>query len=382
MKRFLIFIMILCIIAAISFSASAKSQAPETIKIASIYGKTGDAAGLYDFYLAGIRFAVEKINKQGGMLGKKIKLIELDNKSTALGSKSAAKKAANKGVTAVIGSAWSAHSIAMAKVLQKAKTPMISTASTNPQVTLLGDYIFRVCFIDPFQGAVMANFTINDLKAKKAVVLINTGNKYSLGLARVFADKYKQLGGRILWEGKYLSEATDFSKILDKVKQLEPDVIFLPGQIRDSAFLIKQARRKGLQTPFLGGDGWDKKMYEYAGDTLDGSFYSNHWHREMDFQKSRLFVKAYQDRYGKQDNFSAAIPLGYDAVMVLAEAVSRANSLDPGQIRDALAATENFQGTTGTISLDHNGDPIKSAVILKFDKGSVIYVKAIDSFRR
>ncbi len=381
MKRFLIFIMILCIIAAVSFSASAKSQTTDTIKIASIYGKTGDAARKYGDYLAGIRFAVERINEQGGMLGKKIKLIELDNKSTALGSKTAAKKAVNKGVTAVIGSAWSAHSIAMAKVLQEAKTPMISTASTNPQVTLIGDYIFRVCFIDPFQGAVMANFAINDLKASKAVVLINTSNKYSLDLARIFAEKYQQLGGRILWEGKYLAKATDFSKILEKVKRLDPDVIFLPGKIRDSAFLIKQARKKGLQTLFLGGDGWDEKMYEYAGDTLDGSFYSNHWHREVDFQKSRLVVKTYQARYGKQDDLSAVIPLGYDAVMLLAEAVSRANSWDPWQIRDALAATENFQGATGTISLEHNGDPRKSAVILKFDKGSVIYVKAIDSFR-
>ncbi len=258
---------------------------------------------------------------------------------------------------------------------------MISTISTNPQVTLIGDYIFRVCFIDPFQGGVMANFAINDLKASKAVVLINTGNKYSLGLARVFADKYLQLGGRILWEGKYLAKATDFSKILEKVKQLEPDVIFLPGQIRDSAFLIKQARKKGLQTPFLGGDGWDKRMYEYAGDTLDGNFYLDHWHREVNFKKSGLFIKAYQDRYGKQYDFAPAIPLGYDAVMVLAEAVSRANSQDPVLIRDALAATENFQGTTGTISLDHKGDPIKSAVILKFDKGSAIHVKAIDPFR-
>ncbi|MCP4023415.1 MAG: ABC transporter substrate-binding protein [Desulfobacteraceae bacterium] len=382
MKRFYIFIMILCTIAAVSFSAPAKTQAAETIKIASIYGKTGDAGSVYDYYLAGIRFGVEIINQQGGMLGKKVELIELDNRSTALGSKLAAKKAVNKGVTAVIGSAWSSHSIAMAPVLQAAKIPMISTISTNPQVTLIGDYIFRVCFIDPFQGAVMANFAINDLKAKKAVVLINTGSKYSLGLARVFAEKYQQLGGQILWEGKYLSEATDFSQILEKVKKLEPDVIFAPGHVRDSAFLIKQARKKGLQTPFLGGDGWGEKMYEYAGDTLDGNFYSNHWHKEVDFKKSRLFVKAYQDRYGKQDDFTSTIPLGYDAVMLLAEAVTRANSLDPGQIRDALAAIDDFQGTTGTISLDQNGDPIKSAVILKFGKESAIYLKAIDPLKK
>ncbi len=264
----------------------------------------------------------------------------------------------------------------MAPVLQEARIPMISPNSTNPQVTQVGDYIFRVCFIDSFQGASMADFAIRDLKANTAVVLTNTGDKYSMELAEVFIERFQTQGKNILWEGDYQGEATDFTSQLEHVKRVNPDVVFVPGYYRDSGYIIKQARNMGIMVPFLGGDGWGEGMYDYGGTAIHGNYFSSHWHQDSPYPRSREFVKNYIDHYGEIEN--VGVPLAYDAVMLLADAIRRANSLEPQRIRNALATTANFQGVTGVISFDENRNPVKSVVILKFGKDKPEFVKMIE----
>ncbi len=221
----------------------------------------------------------------------------------------------------------------------------------------------------------MAYFAVQDLKAKRAAVLTNVNSKYSIGLAEFFIKRFKKLGGQVLWEGKYLENAADFKPLVKEIKILQPDVVFLPGHVSDSGLIIKQARKMGVSVLFLGGDGWGEQMYQYGGETIERNYYSTHWHGDVSIEKSRRFVKRYEKKYGAIRN--DGIPLCYDAVMLLADAVKRANSSDPNRIRDALSTTTNFQGVTGSITLDQYGDPIKDAVILKFGKESPIYVKTI-----
>jgi branched-chain amino acid transport system substrate-binding protein len=352
----------------------AQAEAKEAIKISAIFAKTGGAAKDNAPNFQGISLAVEEINSQGGLLGRQLEVIELDNRSNLIGSKEAALKTVELGVTAVIGAAWSSHSLAIAPVLQQEKIPMISPISTNPKVTLVGNYIFRVCFIDPFQGKVMAQFTYRDLKARTAIILTNVNSEFSIGLAEFFEKSFTKSGGKVLWEGDYREKAVDFSTVLRKVQLLKPDAVFVPGYINDSALLIKQAREMEIRTIFLGGDGWSgNQMYKYGGKAIEGSYYSQHWHSKVPFPRSQQLQASYRSKYGK-----SIMPGFLPSVMVLADAIRRAQSQDREKIRDTLAATKNFQGATGTITFDENGDPVnKDAVILKFENGTSVFVKTI-----
>ncbi len=345
----------LAVLCTLIFDISSLSAA-ETIKIATILSKTGQAAQSNISTQVGIRLAVEELNQQGGVLGKTIELIELDNQSTAIGSKIAAQKAVREGVVCVLGANWSSHSLAMAPVLQEARIPMISPYSTNPQVTEVGDYIFRICFIDSFQGRVMANFAFQDLKAKTAGVLIHADSKYSEGLAQFFVEYFQKQGGKILFEENYLEQAADYSHLVDKIMLFQPDIVFLPGYPKDSSYIIKQARNKGLQLTFLGGDGWADTMFDIVGNTIEGSLYSSHWHPDSSGAQSRQFIK----KHGKRISGDAAgHALGYDCAMLFGDAVRRAGSLDPVEIRKSIAMTQNYEGVTGNISFDEHGNPIK-----------------------
>lgn len=355
----------------------AYGEAAEILKVGVVVPKSGAAIQQVEGDmvppLIGIRHAVADLNKQGGLLGRQIELLEFDNKSMAIGAKIAAENAVKAGVVAILGDIWSSHSLAVAPVAQAAKIPMISPISTNPKVTLVGDYIFRVCFIDSFQGVVMANFAIDDLNAKTAVILTNTTEAYSMGLADFFKKKFKQKGGHILWEGDYLSKTTDFKILLKKIKGYNPNVVFTPGKARASSYIINQSREMGINTIFIGGDAWFESMWKYGGDAVEGSYYSSHWHPDTANNLSKKFIRDH--------NYTSAnvgTPLGYDAAMLLADAIRRANSFDPTQIRNALATTKNYKGLTGTISLDENGDPIKSAVILKFENRKIVYHKTVE----
>jgi len=371
MKKIVI-ISLIWLIGMVSFPAIAV----EPVKVAAIFAKTGIAATNQLPHIQCVELAVEQINSQGGLLGRPVELLVLDNKSSPIGSSMAAKKAVELQVLAVVGAAWSSHSLQMAPVLQEAKIPMITGSSTNPKVTLIGNYIFRTCFIDSFQAQAMAQFAYTDLGAKTAIVLEIINEEFSLTLAELFVRSFQQYGGKVILKESYENDTVDFSKILQKVKTLQPDVIYVPGYVRDSGLLIKQAVSMGIRKTFLGADGWAGSLiYTYGGDALEGNYYSAHWHPNVRFPQSVHFQKMYQQKYGSEiSNMNA--PLTYDAVMLLADSIRRASSLDASKIRDALAETNGFQGATGTITFDEQGDPLnKPVVIMKLGKDAPIYFK-------
>jgi branched-chain amino acid transport system substrate-binding protein len=354
---------------------AATSGNEQKVKVGLIFGETRYSSKGPMLDVLSARLAVEELNSQGGLLGRQVELVELDNKNTPLGSRAAAQKAVKEGVLAVIGPTASSHALLAAQVLQEAKIPMISYFSTNPEVTQTGDYIFRTCFTDRLQSEILAKFAIQDLRAKTAVVLTCSGEKYSIGLSKSFTEYFKRNGGVILWQGDYVNEATEFKELLEKVKVLKPDIIFLSGYDRASGFIIKEARNLGISVTFLGGDAWSNSLYQYGGKAIEGSYYTGHWSLSSETKISREFVNKYKGKYPDDEIVNFGIM--HDAIFLLADAVNRARSLDRAQIRDALAHTKNFIGVTGNITMDKNRDPRKPVAIFKFENGSSIYIKTI-----
>lgn len=353
-------------------------QAAQTIKIASIFSKTGEAAEYTREFYWGAHIAVDLINAKGGVLGKKFELIEIDNQSTVEGCIKAAKQAVSEEVTAVYGAAWSSHSMAMAPILEKAGVPMISPASTNPAVTKLGKYIFRTCFTDSFQGDVMAYFAINDLKADTAGILTDVSSDFSMALSGFFNKRFESSGRRISYTGEYLKTAIDFKTLLKPLVVQQPDVIFLPGYISDSGFIIKQARRLGIESVFLGTDGWGggEQLYEIAGKSVNGSYLTAPWHKQTAFPLGKEYTKAYESKL-KSEIFPFA-PMIYDVFIVLADAIDRAKNLNRAKIRDEIARTRDLEGASGMITFDKNGDPKnKDAVIMVIKGGRADFHKSI-----
>ncbi len=361
---------------AIAFILMAASlHAAQPLKIGVILARTGNAALDSKNGFEAAEYAVQIINSKGGILHRPVKLVELDNESTALGSRKAALEAVKKKVCGVVGAVWSSHSIAMAKVLQQHGIPMISPSSTSPDLTLTGSYIFRICFNDNFQGKVMANFALNSLNAQRAVVLTNSSSKYSIGLSDAFIRQFSRKGS-VVWQSDYIEGTTNFLPFLEKIRGLNTDVIFVPDHFRESGFIIKQARSMGIATIFLGGDGWLNQMYKYGGKAIEGNYYSAQWHYLSCDPVSREFVRMYAKNHKTAAH--PVIALVYDSVMLMADAVKRAGSSDHRAIRDAIASTSNFHGVTGAIKFDANGDPVnKPAVILKFENNDSVYFKLV-----
>jgi len=360
---------LLCLLVVPAFSA-------ETIKIGAIYSKSGEAKTISEEFLIVTRFAIKEINSNGGVLGKQLELLEFDNESTGLGSRNAARRAVQEKVVAVLGPSWSSHALGSAPVLQKAGIPMLSPTATNPSVTLVGDYIFRICFIDSFQGRMLAKFAKEDLKAQRAVILINTGYVYSTDLADMFKISFQDLGGQVVKMIDYAEDSTNYSEMLQALQGISYDVVFIPGYTRDSAQIIDKATEMGLQTTFLGGDGWSHLMFDYIGDGLNGNYYLTHWDKTLATERSKTFVKKISHFF----NFSkinAGMALSYDTVYLLADAIIRANSSNPGAIQEALASTTDFTGVTGMVEFDRNRNPIKPAVILQFQDRKTVAVKIL-----
>ncbi len=347
----------------------------QTLTIATIAAKTGDASTSNKVLFEAVRFAVDEVNAAGGLLGLPVAVLELDNQSTPLGSKLAAERAVQAGVLGVVGASWSSHSNAMASVLQEAGIPMITPISTNPKVTLHGDYIFRACYTDPFQGRVMARFARQDLAANTAAILINVSRTYSVDLASYFENNFTKLGGEVVFKGEFLSDSADFAALLEKMEAKGPDVLYVPADYRDSSYIIKQARDMGLETVILGGDAFGMRLYDYVGQAADGCYYTTNWHRDSPLPESRQFVKRYEAVYGEIKQ--TTIPLSYDAAMALFDAVRRAGKADWAAVRDALAATDGFVGASGAIRFDANGDPVKPVVINKLENGGVVFIRNV-----
>jgi branched-chain amino acid transport system substrate-binding protein len=357
--------------------------ASEPIKIAAIFAETGIAEeGSNKQCIKAAKLTVNKINQEGGLLGRKLSLTIIDNKSTPIGSKNAAQKAVDMNVVAVIGADWSSHSIPIANVLQKAKIPMITPRSTNSKVTKIGNYIFRVCYNDESQGKAIAYFAYKDIKARTAVILKNIDEEYSLTLGNVFNDNFTILGGNILLIDKYRNTSINFSNILNKIKKTNPDLVFIPGYEKDSGLLVKQARTLGINITFIGGDGWSgESINNYGGDSMEGAFYSTHWHQSSSLEKSLYLKKLYEKKCGSGEKIDyVALSLTYDAIMLLADAIERAGSTDRDKIQKALSETMNFKGITGNITFDKYGDPVnKEIVFLKFKDNKPVFVKSVNS---
>ena len=325
----------------------------------------------------GVTMAFEEINAAGGVLGKKLKVLVEDDQSKPEEAATAVTKLISQDrVVAVIGEVASSRTLAAAPIAQANKVPLISPASTNPRVTQVGDYIFRVCFIDPFQGAVMAKFAGNSLKLKKVAILYDVRNDYSVGLRNFFSETFKGLGGAIIGEQSYSEGDSDFRAQLTQLKSLGPEAIYVPGYYTEVGTIARQARELGLTVPLMGGDGWDSpKLTEIGGQAIEGSYLSNHYSVDDPSPAIQKFVTAYKTKYGAVPDALAA--LGYDAAYVLADAMKRAGSTDGAKVRDAIAATTRFVGVTGTINIDKDRNAVKPAVILKVAGGKFEYVETI-----
>ena len=347
------------------------------IKIGEYASLTGKEATFGQSSHNGTELAVDELVAAGGLLGKPLRLITEDNQSKAGESQTVVNKLiARDGVVAILGEVASSRSLEAAPVCQNAKIPMISPSSTNPDVTKTGDYIFRVCFIDPFQGTVMADFAKKSLQVQNVAVFTDVKSDYSKGLARFFKERHLANGGKIVAEFDFNGGDTDFKAQLTAIKGTNPQAIFVPGYYTDVALICIQAKQLGLQVPIFGGDGWESdKLVEIGRDAVEGQHFSTHYHPEVGTPKSRQFVEAYKKRYGAAPDAMAA--LGYDSVMILADAIRRANSAEPAKIRDALAATKNFDAVTGMITIDANRDASKAAVILRVDKGTFKYLETV-----
>lgn len=313
----------------------------------------------------GISMAIDEINKAGGINGKKLQLKQYDDQGQAAEAVTIVTKLITQDrVSLILGEVASSRSIAAGTVAQQYKIPMLSPSSTNPKVTQVGDFIFRVCFIDPFQGSVMARFAINNLKLKKAAVFRDIKADYSMGLANYFVEEYKKMGGEIVADVSYASGDMDFKSQLTSIKGKNPDVLFVPGYYTEVGLVARQARELGLKAVLLGGDGWDsEKLTEIGGSAIIGGYFSNHYSHEDKSPVVQNFVAQFKSRYGEVPSGLAA--QGYDAAMVAADAIKRAKEITPKGFRDALAETKNFQGVTGMITINEQRNAVKPAVVLK-----------------
>ncbi|HEX6718655.1 MAG TPA: ABC transporter substrate-binding protein [Pyrinomonadaceae bacterium] len=325
----------------------------------------------------GAEMAADEINKAGGINGRTVQIVTEDDQGEPNKAATVVTKLINQDkVIALLGEVASSNSLAAAPKAQEAKVPMISPSSTNPQVTQVGDYIFRVCFIDPFQGEVMAKFSANNLHAKKAAILYDFNSDYSRGLYQFFKRSFTSLGGQIVSEQSYTQGDRDFSGQLTAIRAANPDVIYVPGYYGEVGVISNQKKQLGIKAPLLGGDGWDApQLWQLGGSSLDGNYISNHYSVDDPSPAIQKFVADYKARYNILPDALAA--LGYDAMKVLADAIKRAGTTENVKLRDAIAQTQNFQGVTGRISIDKDRNAVKPAVVLKLQNMKFVYETTI-----
>jgi branched-chain amino acid transport system substrate-binding protein len=358
-----------------SGDGAAGAKAP--IPIGHFASLTGDTATFGQSTDRGIRMAVEEINARGGVLGRPLEVISEDDRSITEEARTAAQKLLQRDqVVALLGEVASSRSLAAAPEAQRARIPMISPASTNPKVTEVGDYVFRTCFIDPFQGAVMARFAREELRAKRVAILFDFKQDYSVGLAEFFRKTFRELGGEIVADERYTSGDIEFRAQLTTIRAAAPDAVFVPGYYTEVGLIAKQARELGLQVPLLGGDGWDSsKTLEIGGAAVEGYFFSNHYAADSDSPKVQEFVKGYRAKYGESPDAMAA--LGYDAAGILGDALGRAGATTGEKLRAAIAATRDYDGVTGKITIDDARNARKDAVVLKIEGGRFRFYRSV-----
>jgi branched-chain amino acid transport system substrate-binding protein len=352
----------------------------DKIVIGEFASLTGKEAAFGQSSHKGTELAVEELNKAGGVLGKKIEHLVEDNRSQAGESATIVKKFISRDkVVAVLGEVASGRSLEAAPICQQAGVPMVSPSSTNPKVTEVGDFVFRVCFTDPFQGKLMADFAAKTLKVRTVAILSDVASAYSVGLAEFFRQGFGATGGQIVVEQKFSGGDKDFKAQLTAIKAAGAEAIFVPGYYNEAGLIVAQARQLGINVPLFGGDGWEApELIQIAGgQALENTFYSTHYSPESTDPKVQAFVKAFQAKFnGEVPDAMAA--LGYDSAMVLADAIKRAGSTEGAKVRDALAATKDFPCVTGKTTLDAKRDASKSAVIITVKEGKFKYLQTVE----
>ena len=354
------------------FAGCGSKESGDTIKVGANFELTGNVANYGNATIEGLQLAIDEANEAGGINGKKIELVSVDDKSEAAESINAATKLiSDDDVKVIVGPATTGLVLAETQTATDAKVPIIAPCATSPEATVengkVKPYVFRSCFIDPQQGEVMATFAAKDLKAKTAVIYVDNSSDYSKNLAKVFREKFEAAGGKVVMEEAFLQKDQDFKATLTKLKTANADVMFVPAYYEEVGKIVKQAREMGINSAILGTDGWDDtKVVDIAGaDALNNTFFSTHY-SEKDAEVQG-FIEAYKKKFNRAPNVFAA--LGYDAGKMLVDALKRAGSGDTEKIREALEATKDLKVGTGTISMDKNHNPIKTAVILEMKNG-------------
>ena len=326
----------------------------------------------------GIDLAIKEVNAAGGVNGKQLAMRVYDTQ----GKPEEAAQAVTRLITQdkvilILGDVASSNSLAMAEKAQAAGVPMITPSSTNPSVTEKGDYIFRVCFIDPFQGFVMAKFARENLKASKVAVLQDNKSAYSIGLTDVFTRKFTEMGGKVVRTESYSQGDSDYRAQLTSIKKAAPEAIYVPGYYSEVGVIARQAKELGLNVPLLGGDGWDsEKLYELGGSAIQGSYFSNHYSPDNPDPRIQKFVSDYKAAYGGVPDALAA--LAYDAAKVAAASLQKAPDTSGKAVRDAIAQTKEFPGIAGAITLDEKRNAVKPAVVLKVGDGKSDYMTTVN----
>jgi branched-chain amino acid transport system substrate-binding protein len=376
MKKLAVLSLVLLIAAgSAAVFAGGKSEAKE-VKIGIVAPISGEAATFGESTANGAKLYFDQVNAAGGINGLKIVYYVEDDKGDPTEGASAYSKLIDQNkVSVIVGTVMSKVSLAGAPIAQNKGVPMVSPTSTNPAVTLVGDYIFRACFIDPFQGFVAAKFASGDLKKTAAAVLYDSGNDYTKGLAEVFRNEFTKMGGKITAFESYAAGTSDFNAQLVKIKATNPEVLFLPNYYNDAGLIAKQAREMGINAALVGGDGWDSPdLFKIGGAAVEGGFFVNHFSKDSQVPAAKKFVADYKAKFNKDPDALGA--LAYEAAMIVVDAIKRAKSTDSKAIKDAIAST-NLETLTGVIKFDQNRNPVKGAVILEVKGGAAVYKASV-----
>lgn len=347
-------------------------EAANEIRIGEYGSLTGSTATFGQSTHQGIQIAIDEVNAAGGVKGRKIRLITEDDQSKPEEAANAVTKLISQNnVIALLGEVASSRTLAAAPIAQQNGVPMVTPSSTNPRVTQIGDYIFRVCFLDSFQGLATANFVTQELKLTRGAILRDVKNDYSVGLAQFFAESFRKNGGRIVADQSYAEGDSDFRSQLTAIRGAKPDFIYIPGYYTEVGQIAIQARDLGIKVPLVGGDGWESpKLLEIGGKALEGAYYSNHYYAEDPSPAVQTFVKIHKERFGAEPDSLGA--LGYDAAKILTAAMERTANLDQREIRDQIAATKDYQGVTGRITISPDRDAVKPLVVLRVENQRLV----------
>lgn len=383
-RKFSFVVIFILVLSLVSGCSSNEEDASNKIRVGLNYELTGDAATYGQGLVEGIELAFEEINSNGGVLGKEIEIVKIDNKSEATEAANVSTRLSTReDVVVLLGPATSGNTKAAIPAAMENEIPLISASATADDVTVdsngnVKEYIFKTCFNDSFQGVMMAKFAFEDLNLTNGAVLADSTSDYAQGLSKAFQETFKDLGGNVLAVEAYQSGDTDYKAVLTTLKGLDPEFLFIPGYYEELGLIIRQARELGLNIPILGGDGYESpKLVEIAGvEALNDIYYSSHYSPQDDSEKVVDFKNNFKAKYDKDpDAFNA---LGYDAAYLFADALERANEVDTEKLKEALESTDGFEGVTGVLSIDENHNPVKSVTILKIDNGETTFVKKLD----